>query len=144
MHDLSRFLEAQDNGVYEKALKELQGGRKESHWMWFIFPQIRGLGRSPMAQRYAIGGLEEARAYLRHPILGVRLRECCEALLAVEGKSAFEILGDPDDMKLRSSMSLFAAAEDANETLFGRVLDRFFAGNDDIVTRERIAAKKHE
>lgn len=138
MHDLSRFVEAQAGGVYERALGELLRGRKESHWMWFIFPQIQGLGRSVMAQRYAIAGLAEARSYLEHPVLGARLRECCEALLRVEGKSASEIIGYPDDLKLCSSMTLFVAAGDAGESIFSGVLTRFYAGREDAATRERL------
>ena len=125
---LDRFVQAQD-GVYDDALAELTAGRKRTHWMWFIFPQITGLGSSPAAQRYAIGSLDEARAYLAHPVLGPRLRECAQALLAVGGKSAEEILGYPDDLKLRSSMTLFARAADEPE-VFEAVLDRFYDGPD--------------
>ena len=125
---LDRFVQAQD-GVYDDALAELTAGRKRTHWMWFVFPQIAGLGSSPTAQRYAIRSLDEARAYLAHPVLGPRLRECAQALLAVPGRSAHEILGHPDDLKLRSSMTLFArAAEDP--ALFEAVLDRFYDGPD--------------
>src|SRR5437870_2934991 len=107
-HDLTRFVEAQKD-VYELALAELKQGKKESHWMWFIFPQLDGLGHSAMAKKYAIKTRREAEAYLRHPLLGQRLIECCNALLQVNGKSASEIMGYPDDMKLRSSMTLFAS-----------------------------------
>ena len=125
---LDRFVQAQD-GVYDDALAELTAGRKRTHWMWFVFPQIAGLGSSPTAQRYAIRSLDEARAYLAHPVLGPRLRECAQALLAVPGRSAHEILGHPDDMKLRSSMTLFArAAEDPAP--FQAVLDRYYDGPD--------------
>src|ERR1700677_1361041 len=106
---LQRFVDAQA-GVYERARDELREGRKRSHWMWFIFPQIAGLGFSAMAQRYAIASLDEARAYLRHPILGPRLEECTRLVVAVSGRTATEILGSPDDMKFCSSMSLFAQA----------------------------------
>src|SRR3954465_54383 len=110
-HDLQRFVEAHDEGgTYERALAELRAGRKTSHWMWFVFPQIAGLGRSPMAQRYAIASLDEARAYLEHPVRGARLRECARALSALQGRSAREVLGDIDAIKLRSSMTLFARA----------------------------------
>lgn len=106
--------------------------------MWFVFPQIQGLGHSVMAKRYAIEDLAEARSYLEHPVLGARLRECCNALLQVEGKSASEIMGYPDDLKLRSSMTLFAAAEDSAKSAFTGVLARFFAGVEDIATREQL------
>jgi uncharacterized protein (DUF1810 family) len=126
--DLDRFVSAQA-GVYREALAELTAGRKRTHWMWFIFPQIAGLGSSPAAQRYAIASLDEARAYLAHPVLGPRLRECADALLAVEGKSAEEILGYPDDLKLRSSMTLFARAAD-DPDVFEAVLERYYDGPD--------------
>jgi uncharacterized protein (DUF1810 family) len=126
--DLDRFVSAQD-GVYPAALAELVAGRKRTHWMWFVFPQLRGLGASPTAQHYAIADLDEARAYLAHPVLGPRLRECATALLDVDGKSATDILGYPDDLKLRSSMTLFAHAA-ADPALFEAVLDRFYDGPD--------------
>src|SRR5918996_1049516 len=113
---LSRFIEAQEP-VYETVLRELEHGRKESHWMWFIFPQIAGLGHSAMAQRYAISSLDEAKAYLSHPILGPRLRECTRLVVQVDGKSAYEILGSPDDMKFHSCLTLFARAA-PDEVLF--------------------------
>jgi uncharacterized protein (DUF1810 family) len=125
---LDRFVEAQD-GVYDDALAELTTGRKRTHWMWFIFPQIAGLGSSPTAQFYAIASLDEAKAYLAHPVLGPRLRECARALLAVDGRSAHDIFGYPDDLKLRSSMTLFARAAD-DPALFQAVLDRFYDGPD--------------
>ena len=127
--DLSRFLKAQQ-GVYEQALEELRRGQKESHWMWFIFPQIDGLGSSATARHYAIKTREEARAYLDHPVLGARLVECCEAILKVHGKSASEIFDFPDDLKLRSSMTLFATVA-AGESVFTRVLERYFGGKPD-------------
>ncbi|GAB1640928.1 DUF1810 domain-containing protein [Krasilnikovia sp. MM14-A1259] len=125
-HDLARFTEAQRD-VYDRALVELRAGDKRSHWMWFVFPQLAGLGHSPTARRYAIGSLDEARAYLADPVLGRRLAECARALLAVEGRSATQILGSPDDLKLRSSMTLFARAAD-DPALFQAVLDRFYDG----------------
>jgi uncharacterized protein (DUF1810 family) len=124
---LNRFLEAQE-GVYPQALAELRAGRKRSHWMWFVFPQIAGLGSSPTAQRYAITSLDEARAYAEHPVLGARLRECAEALLAVDGTAA-DIFGYPDDLKLRSSMTLFARAAD-DPAVFQAVLDKYYDGPD--------------
>lgn len=134
--DLSRFVSAQEP-LYAQALAELQRGRKVSHWMWFVFPQIAGLGSSAMAQRYAISGIEETRAYLAHPVLGVRLRECCAALLAVEGRSAYEILGSPDDMKLKSSMTLFDLVEP--RSVFVEVLGRYYRGQPDKRTLELLA-----
>jgi uncharacterized protein (DUF1810 family) len=138
-HDLQRFLDAQDRGgTYERALGELRAGRKASHWMWFVFPQLAGLGRSEMARRYAIASLDEAKAYLAHPVLGPRLRECAAALLALdEGRSARQVLGDTDAVKLRSSMTLFDRAA-PEEPLFGRVLDRYFDGRPDEATVERL------
>jgi uncharacterized protein (DUF1810 family) len=127
-HDLGRFVSAQA-GLYEEALAELKAGRKRTHWMWFVFPQIAGLGSSPTAQRYAITSLDEARAYLAHPVLGARLRECARALLGVEGKSATDIFGHPDDLKLCSSMTLFARAADDPE-VFQAVLERYCDGPD--------------
>ena len=130
-YGLQRFVDAQDSGgTYDVALAELRHGAKRGHWMWFVFPQISGLGRSPTARHYAISSLGEARAYLAHPVLGPRLRECCEALLTVSGRGADEILGGIDAMKLRSSMTLFLRA-DPTEPLFQRVLERFFAGRAD-------------
>lgn len=137
--DLERFVRAQDEGgTYARALEELSAGRKTSHWMWFVFPQLDGLGRSATARAYAVSGLEEARAYLAHPVLGPRLRECCEALLAVEGRTAEQVLGSVDAMKLRSSMTLFARSA-PDETLFETVLERYFAGEPDAATDELLA-----
>jgi uncharacterized protein (DUF1810 family) len=127
--DLSRFVDAQQ-GVYETALAEIRGGRKRSHWMWFIFPQVKGLGSSAMARRFAIGSLAEAKAYLDHPVLGPRLLECVEALTALEGRTASEVFGFPDDMKLRSSATLFALASPAG-SVFERLLDQYYAGEHD-------------
>jgi uncharacterized protein (DUF1810 family) len=125
---LDRFVSAQD-ATYGQALAELQSGRKRTHWMWFVFPQIAGLGSSPTAQRYAIRSLDEARAYLAHPVLGPRLHECARALLGLGETTAGEIFGYPDDLKLRSSMTLFARAAD-DPTDFQAVLDRYFTGPD--------------
>ena len=131
-YDLGRFVEAQD-GVFTRALAELQAGEKRSHWMWFVFPQIAGLGSSPMAQLYAIGSLGEARAYLDHPILGERLRTSTAAVNAVTGRTARAIFGTPDDMKFRSSMTLFAAAA-PDDSLFAEALARYFGGAPDPLT----------
>ncbi len=129
MNDLDRFVRAQD-GVYDSALGELIAGRKRTHWMWFVFPQLDGLGSSMTAQRYAIRDIEEARAYLEHPVLGPRLRECAAAMLAHAGRDATDILGYPDDLKLRSSMTLFARAA-ADPAVFEQVIEAFYDGPDD-------------
>lgn len=129
---LDRFLEAQE-GMYEIALEEIKNGEKESHWMWYIFPQLRGLGRSQMAYKYGINGIEEARAYLKHPILSARLVEISEALLMHKGKSVEGIIGDIDSMKLKSSMTLFASLSDKN-SVFHQTLDCFYNGEMDINT----------
>jgi uncharacterized protein (DUF1810 family) len=135
---LQRFVDAQDrSGTYPRALAELRAGRKTSHWMWFVFPQIAGLGHSTMTRTYAISSADEARAYLEHPMLGPRLLECAHALLEIEGSSAQEVLGDVDAVKLRSSMTLFAQAA-PEEPLFEQVLDRFFEGEADEETRRRL------
>ncbi|OMQ14336.1 calpastatin [Modestobacter sp. VKM Ac-2676] len=135
--DLQRFVAAQDSGgTYPQALAELRAGAKRSHWMWFVFPQVAGLGRSPMAQRYAVGGAEEARAYLAHPVLGPRLVECAEALLDLGTSDPVAVLGGVDAQKLRSSITLFAAV--AEQPAFGAVLDRFFAGHRDDATLTRL------
>jgi uncharacterized protein (DUF1810 family) len=133
---LQRFVEAQ-KPVYDRVRRELRAGRKESHWMWFIFPQIAGLGQSAMSIRFAIVSLDEARAYLAHPILGQRLRECAEIVAGIEGRTAREIFGPIDEMKLRSSMTLFARAA-TGEEMFQRGLDKYFAGNPDPATLERL------
>jgi uncharacterized protein (DUF1810 family) len=126
--DLERFVDAQDRGgVHDDALAELRRGRKTSHWMWFVFPQVAGLGRSPIAQRFAISGLDEARAYLAHPVLGPRLLEASGIVAGLEGVSAEAVFGGIDAMKLRSSMTLFARAA-PDEPVFGAVLQRFFGG----------------
>ena len=121
---LQRFVDAQAP-VYAQVLTELRAGCKRTHWIWFIFPQLVGLGRSPTAQRYGIGGLDEARGYLNHPVLGPRLRECSALLLAVEGRSAEQIFGYPDHLKVRSAMTLFARAT-ADSAVFTAVLDKFY------------------
>ena len=133
---LERFVKAQD-GVYPRALAELKAGRKQSHWMWFIFPQIAGLGHSAMAQMYAIQSLQEAQDYLAHPLLGARLRECCEAVMAVEGKTARQIFGSPDDLKFRSSLTLFAQAA-PDERLFRNLLQKYYIGEADQLTLQKL------
>ena len=127
--DLARFVTAQ-TPVFGQALAELHAGAKRTHWMWFIFPQGAGLGRSAMSVRYAIGSLEEARCYLAHPLLGPRLRQCIEAVLGVSGRTAGQIFGYPDDLKFHSSLTLFARAA-PDEVLFRNALERFFAGRED-------------
>jgi uncharacterized protein (DUF1810 family) len=136
---LQRFVDAQeDAAIYARALGELRAGRKQSHWIWFVFPQIAGLGSSPMSHAYAIRSLAEARAYLDHPTLGPRLRECTEALLTADPTLSIEqILGNIDALKLRSSMTLFARAAPDDE-LFSAVLDRFYAGVPDPETDRRL------
>lgn len=136
---LQRFVDAQeDAAIYARALSELRTGRKQGHWIWFVFPQIAGLGSSPMSQAYAIRSLGEARAYLEHPLLGRRLRESTEALLAVDpGASAEAILGGIDAIKVRSSMTLFHRAA-PEERIFKDVLDRFYAGEPDPETERRL------
>ncbi|WLB50560.1 DUF1810 domain-containing protein [Bradyrhizobium sp. 521_C7_N1_3] len=134
--DLERFVRAQDP-VFRDVQGELARGRKQTHWMWFVFPQIAGLGFSAMSQRYAIGSRAEARAYLAHPVLGARLIECTTLVLAVEGRTINAILGAPDDSKFRSSMTLFGAVSD--ETVFDQALARYFAGERDGATLEILA-----
>lgn len=138
-HDLNRFVEAQRD-IYAQTLAELCAGRKRSHWMWFVFPQIAGLGSSAMACRYALRNLDEAQAYLDHPLLGARLRACAEALLAIEGRSAREILGSPDDLKLCSSATLFAQVSPPG-SVFQRLLERYYDGPPDPLTLERMSAE---
>jgi uncharacterized protein (DUF1810 family) len=136
---LERFVQAQDSGgSYVRALAELRRGRKSSHWMWFVFPQVAGLGRSALAQTYAIASLAEARDYLAHPVLGPRLRECADALLGLEGRSAEDVLGSVDAVKLRSCITLFALADPA-EVRFARLLDRYFGGRPDPATQQILA-----
>jgi len=136
-YGLERFVEAQ-RGVHADALAELRAGRKRSHWMWFVFPQLAGLGVSASAQHYGIRGVDEAGAYLAHPVLGVRLRECAQALLALRGRSAEQIFGFPDVLKLRSSMTLFAAVPGA-DAVFGEVLARYYDGEPDARTLHLLA-----
>ena len=136
--DLQRFVDAQ-RGVIDDVRAELRAGRKRTHWMWFIFPQLKGLGRSATAQHYGIASLAEARAYLAHPVLGARLRECCAAMLAVPQRSAHEILGAPDDLKFRSCLTLFALAA-PGEPLFEDGLQRFYGGEKDAATVSLCAA----
>jgi uncharacterized protein (DUF1810 family) len=131
--DLDRFVQAQE-GDYDRALAEVRAGRKRSHWMWYVFPQFAGLGFSPMSERYAIRSRAEAEAYLRHPVLGPRLVEICEAALAVEGRSAFDVFGSPDDLKLKSCATLFAAVSPPG-SVFERVLDKYFGRVRDGKTR---------
>jgi uncharacterized protein (DUF1810 family) len=134
--DLQRFIDAQAP-THQQALAELQAGRKQSHWMWYVFPQLAGLGNSDMARRYGISGRDEALAYWQHSVLGDRLARCCEALLEWQGRSATQIMGSPDDMKLRSSMTLFAAVA-PDQLLFRAVLEAFFEGKPDAVTLSKL------
>ena len=138
-YNLERFATAQDAGeTYASAVAELRLGRKIGHWMWFVFPQIAGLGMSSMSRRYAIASLDDARRYLAHPILGERLEECARILTELDGKTAHDIFGSIDAMKLRSSMTLFARAA-PEDTLFSEVLDRYFGGVADEATDARLA-----
>lgn len=134
--DLDRFVVAQDDrDTFDRVLSELRAGRKTSHWMWFVFPQVSGLGQSPTAKHFELAGLDEARAYLGHDVLGPRLLECCRALLGLDGTSAEAVLGHVDALKLRSSMTLFAQADPA-EPLFTEVLERYYDGAPDERTIE--------
>jgi uncharacterized protein (DUF1810 family) len=133
-YDLRRFVDAQEP-VYDEVLGELRSGRKRSHWIWFVFPQLRGLGRSPTAERFGISSLGEARAYLEHDVLGPRLRDCARLVAQIDGRSADDIFGWPDNLKVRSSMTLFAHATDDNAE-FRAVLDKFYDGEDDPATVE--------
>jgi len=135
-YNLERFVQAQAP-IYNRVLAELRAGVKTSHWMWFIFPQIRGLGHTAFSIEYSISSREEARAYLQHPVLGPRLKECTELVVRVEGRSIEEIFGSPDDMKFRSSMTLFAQVSD-NDDIFERALKRYFGGVPDRLTLERL------
>jgi uncharacterized protein (DUF1810 family) len=134
---LERFIDAQAP-IYAQALAELQAGAKQSHWMWFVFPQIAGLGESATSRAYAIQSLAEARAYLAHPLLGQRLRECCQAMMNVRGKSAREVFGSPDDMKFHSCLTLFAETA-PDEVLFYNLLEKYFDGDADEATLELLA-----
>jgi uncharacterized protein (DUF1810 family) len=138
-YDLGRYISAQEP-VYARVCAELAGGSKRSHWMWFIFPQLRGLGSSPTAQHFGIGSLEEARAYLAHPVLGERLRECTRLVNGVAGRTAEAIFGHPDYLKFRSCMTLFACAGASEaDRVFSAALQRYFAGEADPLTRELLA-----
>lgn len=136
--DLERFVVAQRD-VYADALDELRAGHKRTHWMWFVFPQIEGLGHSPTAQFYAIRGKKEAQRYLAHPVLGARLAECAGVLLELSGRSAHDIFGHPDDRKLQSSMTLFERVDGPN-SVFGSVLDRYYGGERDAATLQKLEA----
>jgi uncharacterized protein (DUF1810 family) len=137
-YDLQRFVAAQDSGsTYQRAVAEMRNGQKASHWMWFIFPQIAGLGYSPASQTYAISGLAEARAYLAHPVLGARLIECAAIVAGVSGRTAEQIFGEVDALKLRSSMTLFMHAA-PGEPVFRQILERYFGALADPATEQRI------
>jgi uncharacterized protein (DUF1810 family) len=137
-YDLQRFVAAQDDGrTYDQATAELRRGSKTSHWMWFVFPQIAGLGRSPAARMYAISGLPEAKAYLTHPVLGPRLVECAALVAGLSGRTAEQIFGGIDALKLRSSMTLFLRAA-PDEPVFRQVLDQYFGGKPDPATDQRV------
>ena len=136
IHNLARFVSAQEH-VIDRVFDELRSGRKRSHWMWFVFPQIEGLGHSAMARQYAIGSLAEARAYLEHPALGLRLIEATQIVNMLDAESATAVFGSPDDMKFRSSMTLFAAAA-TDAAPFRRALDRYFGGKSDSATLDRL------
>jgi uncharacterized protein (DUF1810 family) len=135
-YDLQRFVEAQ-SGCFEQVCSELRNGQKQSHWIWFIFPQLKGLGSSPMALKYAISSKPEAKAYLSHLILGPRLTHCAELVVAVEGRPIKQILGSPDDLKFRSCMTLFANIASEN-SVFQRALEKYFAGQPDRLTIDRL------
>ncbi len=137
-YDLERFVRAQnEGGAFDEAWRELQRGRKTSHWMWFVFPQIAGLGRSAMSTKFAISSIGEAQAYLRHPVLGLRLIECAALLAETQDRTAEQIFGGIDAQKAHSSITLFAVAA-PEEPLFARVLDRFFGGQHDSATTDRL------
>jgi len=135
-YNLERFASAQQ-AIYPQVVSELRAGYKTSHWMWFVFPQIRGLGRSPISLEYAISSRQEAAAYLQHPILGPRLKECTQLVLDVENRSAEEIFGSPDDLKFRSSMTLFAQVS-PDDDIFARALQQYFNGVQDQLTLDRL------
>jgi uncharacterized protein (DUF1810 family) len=138
--DLRRFVDAQEP-VFERVLAELRKGRKTSHWMWFIFPQLRGLGHSAMAERFGIGSREEAEAYSKHPVLGARLEECTRLVNQVEGQTAAQIFGYPDDLKFRSSMSLFALV--SGNAIFREALEKYFGGELDEFTKSRLSISQN-
>jgi len=137
-HDLQRFVDAQAS-IWDEVRAELAVGAKRSHWMWFVFPQLRGLGRSGMARHYGIASRDEAAAYLAHPLLGARLREAVALILAVPGKSAHDIFGSPDDLKLRSCLTLFREVSNGDES-FTQALERFYGGRVDDATLELLRA----
>ena len=137
---LERYVKAQAP-VYAQALAELKRGSKQSHWMWYVFPQVAGLGHSAMSHTYAIQSLEEARDYLAHPVLGARLRECCRTVMALDGKTAHEIFRSPDDLKFRSCLTLFARAA-PDEPLFDDLLVKYFGGQEDPATLELLAGQR--
>ena len=141
-YDLSRFLEAQSGGVFDRALSEIKRGQKTTHWMWFIFPQIIGLGQSEIARYYSIKNTAEARAYLEDPTLGTRLRECCKILNSHQGNDAFSIFGSPDDLKLFSSMTLFDYI--SSDDIFSQILSKFYAGKRDPKTIKIIERQEEE
>ena len=138
-YDLGRFVRAQEDD-YRQALSEIRRGRKRTHWMWYVFPQVEGLGSSPASREYSIKSLEEARAYLDHPVLGPRLLECAQGVLGVEGRSATEIFGFPDDLKLRSSVTLFRCVSPPG-SVFERVLEKYFGGEPDAATLRLLKIK---
>ena len=140
--DLCRFTSAQE-GIYDSVLAELRSGHKRTHWMWYIFPQIDGLGHSTTSKHYAIKSISEARQYLNHPVLGTRLLKCAEAVLTIEGRSVSEIFGYPDDLKFKSSMTLFAHVADPR-SVFVRILDKYFDGKQDIKTLRLLEKLKEE
>ncbi len=136
LYDLQRFVDAQDR-IYDTVIGELRNGAKRSHWIWFVFPQLRGLGHSPTAVRYGLSSLDEARAYLAHEVLGPRLRECARLVAQIDGRSVEDIFGWPDNLKVRSSMTLFARATDDNAD-FRALLDKYYNGEEDPVTVEAL------
>ena len=139
-YDLERFLSAHDvDGTYDRAVAELRRGQKTGHWMWFVFPQIAGLGQSPTSRKFAISSLEEAKVYLRHPVLGPRLLQCAGIVAVTQGRSAEQIFGGVDAQKLRSSMTLFLRSA-PSELVFGQVLDLYFDGTPDTATTQRVCA----
>ncbi len=140
--DLSRFISAQERN-YGSAIAELRKGHKRTHWMWYIFPQIDGLGHSTTAKRYAIKSIDEARKYLDHPVLGARLLECAEAVLATEGRTISDIFAYPDDLKLKSSVTLFSCASDPR-SVFVRILEKYFRGDRDIRTLQLLEKLKEK
>jgi uncharacterized protein (DUF1810 family) len=139
-YNLHRFVEAQQS-VYSRVCEELRQGRKSTHWMWFVFPQIEGLGHSSMARRFAISSIEEARAYLAHPVLGARLRECTRLVCSISGKTIHDIFGSPDDMKFRSSMTLFARAAEEG-SVFDEALRKYFGGEPDDRTLQKLSSNR--